>query len=83
MANPLYKAFVGGNKPAQPANIQDALRQLQSNPAQMIRNAGYNVPDEIINNPQATVMHLLQTGQIGGPMMQRIQPMLSQLLGRK
>ena len=83
MANPLYKAFVGGNKSAQPANIQDALRQLQSNPAQMIRNAGYNVPDEIINNPQATVMHLLQTGQIGGPMMQRIQPMLSQLLGRK
>ena len=62
--------------------MQDAMRQLQANPAQMIKQAGYNVPDEIANNPQAAVMHMIQSGQIGGPMMRRIQPMLNMLMGR-
>lgn len=67
----------------QQMNMQDAMAKLRSNPAQMIRQAGYSVPDEIANNPQAAVMHLLQSGQIGGPMMQRIQPMLNMLMGRR
>ena len=67
----------------QMTNMDDAMRQLQSNPAQMIRQAGYNIPDEIANNPQAAVMHLIQSGQVGGPMMQRIQPMLNMLMGRR
>ena len=49
----------------------------------MIKQAGYNVPDEIANNPQAAVMHMIQSGQIGGPMMRRIQPMLNMLMGRR
>ena len=64
-------------------NMQDAMRQLQANPAQMIKQAGYNVPDEIANNPQAAVMHLIQSGQIGGPMMQRIGPMINRMMGRR
>lgn len=76
------------NEPAMPPNVpqmtmQDAMRQLQANPAQMIKQAGYNVPDEIANNPQAAVMHMIQSGQIGGPMMRRIQPMLNMLMGRR
>lgn len=67
----------------QQMNMQEAMAQLQSNPAQLIRQKGFNVPDEIINNPQATVMHLIQSGQVGGPMMQRIQPMINMLMGRK
>lgn len=55
------------------------MGQLQANPAEMIRNAGYNVPEGISGNPQATVMHLIRTGQVGGPMMQRIAPMLNQM----
>ena len=76
------------NAPVTPPNapqmtMQDAMRQLQANPAQMIKQAGYNVPDEIANNPQAAVMHMIQSGQIGGPMMRRIQPMLNMLMGRR
>lgn len=76
------------NAPVTPSNVpqmtmQDAMRQLQANPAQMIKQAGYNVPDEIANNPQAAVMHMIQSGQIGGPMMRRIQPMLNMLMGRR
>lgn len=93
MANLLYNSLYGGNESAQqtvpsqgqqPAmSIQDAMGQLRSNPAQFIRQAGFNVPDELANNPQAAAMHLLQTGQVKGPVMQRLQPMLNMLMGRR
>lgn len=57
-------------------NVQDALRKLQSNPKEFIQRAGMNVPEEILNNPQAIVMHLINTNQVGGPMLQRIMPMI-------
>lgn len=63
--------------------MQDAMAQLRQNPAKMIKQAGFNVPDEIANNPQAAVMHLIQSGQIGGPMMQRIGPMINRMMGRR
>lgn len=88
--NPLFNALFGTKQGQMPVPQQQTqnppkqdwnalMGQLRSNPAEMVRNAGYSVPDEISGNPQATVMHLLQTGQIGGPMMQRIQPMLRNL----
>ena len=74
----------GQNAPQAPQmNFQDAMHQLQENPAQLMKQAGFNVPDEIANNPQASVMHLIQSGQVGGPMMKRIQPMLNRLMGRR
>lgn len=73
MANPLYQEL------NRKVNAQDALRELKSNPAQLIRQAGYSVPANIANNPQAAVMHLLQSGQVSNPMMN----MLSRLIGRK
>jgi hypothetical protein len=73
MANPLYQEL------NRKVNAQDALRELKSNPAQLIKQAGYNVPANIANNPQATVMHLLQSGQVSNPMMN----MLMRMMGRK
>lgn len=55
------------------------MGQLQANPSVMLKQAGYNVPDELNGNPQAMVMHLMQSGQIGGPMMQKIQPFLQRM----
>lgn len=84
MANPLFEMMAGNlSMPGGPAprmNMMDVMNQLRENPMQMIKNAGYNVPDEIAGNPQAMVMHLINTGQIGGPIMQRIQPMLKGLM---
>ena len=90
MANPLFNQLFG-NAPQIPQNapvapqmsMPDMMNQLRSNPSQMLKNAGLNVPDEIANNPQAMVMHLLQSGQVGGQAMQRIQPMLNMLMGRQ
>lgn len=79
MPNPLYNEL-NKNKPI---TQQDAMRELKTHPAQIIKQAGFNVPDNIVGNPQATVMHLIQSGQVGGPMMQRIQPLLSRMMGRR
>ena len=79
MPNPLYNEL-NKNKPVAQ---QDAMRELKAHPAQIIKQAGFNVPDDISGNPQATVMHLIQSGQVGGPMMQRIQPLLSRMMGRR
>lgn len=63
-------------------NMQEAMRELRANPAEMIRKGGYKVPDSIASDPKATVMHLIQSGQVGGPMMKMIMPMLSRMGGR-
>lgn len=55
------------------------MGQLQADPAAALKTAGYNVPDELIGNPQATVMHLIQSGQVSSPLMQRIQPFLNRM----
>lgn len=85
MANPLYSQVMGGGQQGRAPQItmQEAMGQLQADPAAMIRQAGYNVPNEAAGNPQTAVMHLIQTGQVGGPMMRMIQPMINRLMGRK
>ena len=64
-------------------NMQEMLRQLQSNPAEFFKKAGVNVPSEIMNDPQAMVMHLINTNQVGGQNLQRIMPMIRQMGGMK
>lgn len=65
-----------------PANIQDAIRQLQSDPRGMAQRAGYNIPENIAGNPQAMVQHLIQSGQVSNPMLQKILPMIRNMGGR-
>ena len=63
-------------------NVQEALQKIQSNPQEFFKQAGVNVPQEIANNPQAVVMHLISTNQVGGPMLQRIMPMIQRMGGK-
>ena len=57
-------------------NMDLQLQQLRNNPQQFVKQAGWNIPEEIMGNPQAMVMHLIQTGQVGGAAVQRIMPMM-------
>ena len=59
--------------------FQEAMKQLQGNPAEMIRAAGYQVPAEAAGDPKKAVMHMIQTGQVGGPMMKMIAPLLGRM----
>ena len=63
-------------------NVQTALRNLQDNPKEFLKKVGVSVPDELMNDPQAIVMHLIQTGQVRNPMVDRIMPMIQQMGGR-
>jgi len=63
----------------QPMNMQD----LQKDPVGMAQRAGYNIPQNLAGNPQAMVQHLIQSGQISNPMLQRIMPMIQKMGGIK
>lgn len=58
-------------------SFREALRQVNENPEECFRAAGFQVPKEIMNDQQKTVMHLIRTGQVGGPMMRMIAPILN------
>ena len=59
--------------------IQDALRQVNEHPEECFRAAGFKVPKEIMGDQQKTVMHLIQSGQVGGPVMRMIAPILGRM----
>ena len=72
MSNPLMQ---GGGKwqTAQPQMTpQQALQQIKANPVSMIKQAGYNVPDNIANDPNAMIQHLVQSGQVPQSRLQSI-----------
>ena len=62
--------------------MQSQLKQLQENPREFIRNAGVNIPEEIMRDPKAMVQHLIMTGQVSSPILQQIMPMIRQMTGK-
>ena len=52
------------------------MQQIQSDPIGAAKQAGYQIPDSLRNDPRGMVMHLMQTGQINTPMMQKIMPLM-------
>lgn len=62
-------------------NPQEAMQQLRSNPAAMLKKAGLNVPGTM-KDPQQIVNHLLQSGQISNQRLQMAQRMLG-MFGRR
>ena len=61
------------------ASMQEQLRRLQNDPLKMARQAGYQIPDNLASDPRAMFQHLMQTGQIKNPMMQRLMPMMQRM----
>lgn len=66
-------------------NIFQAYQMLRSNPMQMLSQR-FNIPQNISNNPNDIIQHLLNTGQINQAqvnqaMSMRNNPMIQQMLG--
>lgn len=55
------------------------MQQVQNDPIGSAQRAGYNIPENLRNDPRAMVMHLMQTGQIQSPMMQKIMPLMQRM----
>lgn len=73
---------LNGGPQVTPANMQQQLQQLQSDPLSMAQKAGFQIPQNLAGNPQAMVQHLIQSGQVSNPMLQRIMPMMQKLMGK-
>lgn len=65
----------GGNMPQM--NPMQMLQQLRQNPAQMLRKAGLNVPDNL-NDPNQIIQHLMNSGQISQQNYERARQMAAQ-----
>lgn len=75
----LGKTSTPASTTSSPSNPMQILSQLKSNPIQMLSKAGYNIPDNIGNNPQAIIQHLLNTNQIT---QQRLNYAINHMSGR-
>lgn len=53
MANPMFNMM----------NVLSMLPQLKANPLGMLRQYGFNVPNNI-NNPNDIIQHLMNSGQV-------------------
>lgn len=77
MSNPLFNAL-GGNTP----NPMQMISQLMSNPVQFLASRKLNIPQDISNNPQAIVQHLLNTGQMSQDAYNKLQSQINQMVRR-
>ena len=56
MNNPLF-SMLGGN-------MAQMLQQFKANPMQMLLQKRLNVPQNMMNDPNAILQHLVSTGQV-------------------
>ena len=61
---------------------QEQMNQIKNDPIGMGKKKGYDIPDELSNDPKAMVQHLIMTGQISNPMLSRIMPMVQRMMGK-
>ena len=45
-------------------NVLNIFQNFMKNPMQALLSANLNIPQNIVNNPQAIVQHLLSSGQV-------------------
>lgn len=72
--NPLFNALGGmmsGN-----AGVMGIINQFKSNPMAMLRQR-FNIPDNI-NDPNAVIQHLMNTGQLSQAQYERARQMAQQ-----
>ena len=58
MANPFFN--LGSAAP----NLMQMVNQIKQNPMQFLMQRKFNVPKNLMSDPQAMVQHLVSTGQI-------------------
>ena len=62
-------------------NPMQLLQQLKSDPAQFMKNKGFNLPDGVdVNNPQSIINGLMQSGQVNN---NRYLQAMQMLTGKK
>ena len=65
------------NNPMMGANPVQMIQQLKANPIQFLQRAGFNVPNNL-NDPNAIIQHLMNSGQISQQNYERARQMAAQ-----
>ena len=58
------------------------LEEIRKDPLGAAKQAGFQIPEEMKNDPKAMVMHLINSGQVSSPVLQRIMPLIRQMTGK-
>lgn len=78
MSNPLFNALGGGSNPIQ--SLMSQVNQIRNNPMQFFMSRKLNMPENISNDPQAIVQHLLNTGQMTQAQYNKLQSQINQIM---
>ena len=76
--NPLYNATMQNNNPC-----LSSLKALQQNPMQFLAQRRFNIPQNIQNDPNAIIQHLMNTGQISQEKYNQASQMARQFMNRR
>lgn len=77
MSNYLYQSM----KRQQP-NMASALQNLKQNPMQFLMQKKFNVPQDIANDPNAIIQHLMNSGQVSQQQYNKAMQMAKQFSQR-
>lgn len=77
MASELYQAM---GTSANNAQVQQQNPREQA--MNLLKQRGINVPENIANNPQAIIQHLMQSGQVQPNRLQMAQQMMQRMFRR-
>lgn len=73
MANPLFQSMQ-----PQSSNMMAMLQNLKQNPMQFLMQKKFNVPQNVQNDPNAIIKHLMDTGQVSQQQYNRAMQMAQQ-----
>lgn len=60
-------------------NVIAMFQQFMGNPAQMMQRSGLNIPQNIVNDPNAIIQHLLSSGRMSQQQYNQLQQMANNL----
>ena len=75
MANPIYQSMYG-----QQPSFASTLQSLKQNPMQFLMQKKFNIPQNISNDPNAIIQHLMNTGQVSQQQYNRASSMARQFM---
>lgn len=75
--NPLYNTMQNNNP------LLSSLKALQQNPMQFLAQRRFNIPQNIQNDPNAIIQHLMNTGQISQEKYNQASQMARQFMNRR
>lgn len=80
--NPLLQS-AAPQQNQQQQNPMQYVAEVKNNPVSFLQQRGYQIPENIANDPNAIMNYLLQSGQVANNRLAPAQRMLMQLMGRR